>query len=290
MDGRFDFLDCLVFSNTCDGLRRLWDLWSAYIETVPTYMINNPQKLGLGGNRDYYLEELRRFRSHMEQVSGTRISDEKLGEAIDLYDETRDLLRTLSALRKQDPPLLTGVEAFEISMAATIMPGDRANPILRRVIEEASGREAEETYGTRVLVTGSILDHRALISMIEEEGGLVVADELCTSAKYYWHRIGRGGEPLEAIHAFLDSRPLCACMHPIEARFDYLDEMIDEYDVEAVIDFNLKYCHPFLYEAPLLTEALEARDVPVTVLEVGHDMSGHGQLRTRIQAFLEMLD
>lgn len=289
MEDRFDFLECMVFSNTCDGLRRLWDLWSAYIDVPPTYMINNPQKLGGETNRAYYLEELHRFRDRMQEISSTRVTDERLREAIDLYDETRGLLRELSSLRKKDPPLLTGVEAFEISMAATILPKDRANPMLRSVIEEAGGREPEESYGTRVLVTGSILDHPSLIRMIEEEGGLVVADELCTTAKCWWHRIGRDGEPMEAIHRFLNSRPLCACMHPIESRFDYIHEMLDEYEAEAVIDFNLKYCHPFLYEAPLLKEELEARDVPVTVLEVGHDMSGHGQLRTRIQAFLEMV-
>ncbi len=62
------------------------------------------------------------------------------------------------------------------------------------------------------------------------------------------------------------------------------------FDAEAVINFNLKYCHPFLYDAPLFQTSLESRDIPVSVLEVGHDMSGHGQLRTRIQAFIEMVE
>ena len=78
-------------------------------------------------------------------------------------------------------------------------------------------------------------------------------------------------------------------MHPQEARFDYLMELIQEFAVDAVIYFNLKYCHPFLYEAPLFQERLEAEGIPTTFLETGHDLSGIGQLRTRVQAFIEML-
>lgn len=290
LEDRFSFLDCALFPNTCDAMRRLHDLWSNYVEGVDAYVINNPQKLLSDTNRDYWIEELFRFKKFVERISGTRVTDERLREAIDLHNETRSLLARLSSLRKQDPPPLTGVEAFEIGMAVTILPKDRANPLLERLIEEASSREPEETHATRVLVTGSILDSPAIIRMIEEEGALVVVDDLCTAARYWWHQIKTGGDPMEAIHDFLNNRPLCACMHPMEARIDFIHVMIDEYDVDAVIDLNLKYCHPFLYEAPLLKKDLEARDVPVSVLETGHDMSGHGQLRTRIQAFLEMVE
>ena len=79
-------------------------------------------------------------------------------------------------------------------------------------------------------------------------------------------------------------------MHPIESRIDHILELVDEFNIEAVIHFSLKYCHPFLYEAPLLQKKLEARNIPVNILETGHDLSGLGQLRIRIQAFVEMID
>lgn len=290
LDGRFKFLDYLVLSNMCDIMRRLPDMWEEYIRTVPVYMINNPQKLMTGDNREYYLEELNRFKARMEEVSGTVITDRKLTEAIGLYNEARSLLKEIYTLREQDPPPLSGQEAFEIAMATTVLPKDRAVSLLKQLLAEIGERDVEESSGVRILVTGSIVEHTALISMIEQEGAVVVADDLCTTTRNFWYQVEGQGNPMEALYRYMNRRPLCACLHPSETRFEYLMELIRMFKVDGVININLKYCHPFLYEAPMLRKDLEERDIPMTTLEVGHDLSGHGQLRTRIQAFIEMID
>ncbi len=290
LNGKLDFLDYLVLSNTCDVSRRLYDNWGKYIESCPVYLLNNPQKLMTETNREYFTEELNRFKKEMEKLSGEKITDEKLNDAIDLYNETRMLLKELYELRKQDPPPITGEEALDVCMAAIMMPKNHANPLLRQLLDEVKEREMPENYGPRILVTGSTIDNPALIRMIEEEGGQVVTDDLCTTSRYFWDQVPVEHDPMEALYQFLNKRVLCACLHPTEARFDHLLNLIDTFDVEAVINFNLKYCHPFLYEAPLMRKELEARDIPTNVLEIGHDMSGHGQLRTRIQAFIEMIE
>ncbi|MBN2496800.1 MAG: 2-hydroxyacyl-CoA dehydratase [Deltaproteobacteria bacterium] len=289
LSDRLAFLDGLALSNTCDVVRRLYDMWSRHVPATPVYLVNNPQKLLGEANRDYFMEELRRFRARMEEIAGREITDDGLRDAIALHNRTRALLRELYALREQDPPPLTGAEALEICMAVTVLPADHADGLLTELLAELRGRQVEPSDGPRILVTGSMLDHPALIRMVEEEGGVVVIDDLCNTSRTFWHRVEDDPDPLTALYRFLNSRALCACMHPVEARIEHVLELVDTYRVDAAIDFNLKYCHPFLYEAPLLKERLEAEDIPVTVLEVGHDLSGHGQLRTRIQAFIEMV-
>jgi benzoyl-CoA reductase subunit C len=133
------------------------------------------------------------------------------------------------------------------------------------------------------------MDSPELLEMIEGEGGVVVAEDLCTTSRYFWYDVEPDPDPLEALVRFENRRPLCACLHPAEARLAFVEELADRFEAEAVIHFTLKYCHPFLYEAPLHKRALEADGLPTAVLEVGHDRSGYGQLRTRIQAFLEMV-
>ena len=126
--------------------------------------------------------------------------------------------------------------------------------------------------------------------MVEEEGSVVVADDLCNTMRSFWYKVDKEEDPLEALYKFENKRPLCACMHPPEVRFDYLMELVREFEVDAVIYFNLKYCHPFLYEAPLFQRRLQEQGIPAVFLETGHDLSGVGQLRTRVQAFIEMLE
>jgi benzoyl-CoA reductase subunit C len=289
LDGDLSFLDFLALSNTCDVSRRLYDNWAHYVETCPVYVVNNPQKLLQESNREYFMAELRRFRAAMEKLSGGPVTDERIEDAIVLYNETRDLLRELYELRKREHPPLSGAEALDICMATSLMPKDRANPLLRRLLAELGDRKAAPVAGPRVLVTGSMIDNPALFRMIEEEGGRVVVDDLCTTSRTFWGRVENGGDPIEGLCRFLNQRVFCACIHPAQARIDHVLDLVDAFGVEAVIDLNLKYCHPFLFEAPLLLDALEQRGVPAIALEIGHDMSGHGQLRTRIQAFLEML-
>jgi benzoyl-CoA reductase/2-hydroxyglutaryl-CoA dehydratase subunit BcrC/BadD/HgdB len=290
MEGKLDFLDCIVLSNTCDAVRKLYDMWSGYVKGTPVYLINNPQKLMSESNREYYLEELERFGAEMARLSGKKFTDIELEAAIDLYNETRALLQELFQLRKQDPPPLSGEEFLEISMAASIMPKDRANRLLKDLLEEIKARIVPKNYGPRILVTGSIMDNPVLLRMVEEVGGIVAADDLCTTSRYFWGRIEKKSNPLLSLYSHLNTRPLCACMHPIESRIDHILELVDEFRIEAVIHFSLKYCHPFLYEAPLLQKKLETRGIPFSILETGHDLSGLGQLRTRIQAFVEMID
>jgi benzoyl-CoA reductase subunit C len=294
LEGRLSFLDHLALCNTCDVVRRLHDNWEAYVPSIPVSMINNPQKLCNPRNRDYFVEELRRFTTRMEAVAGRPVTDEALRDAIVLLDDSRRLLREINELRAADAPAVSAVEMLDLTMAASVLPRDLANTLLRNALEELREREPREAFGPRILVTGSVVDHPALLEMIEEEGGVVVADDLCTTSRYFWHdvglRRGEGRAPLDAIADFLDRRPLCACLHPMEARQEHLLGLVEHFRVDGVVDLTLKYCHPFLYEAAILQKELGARSIPLTVLEVGHDHSGHGQLRTRIQAFIEMLE
>jgi benzoyl-CoA reductase subunit C len=290
LDGRLAHLDLLALSNTCDVARRLFDMWERYVPGVPVYLLNNPQKMEPEENREYFGEELRRFQARVEQVAGKAIGDAELRGAIALYDETRELLRRLYALRVEDPPRLSGTEAFTAAMGASLLPKDRANELLRALLAEVGQREAPDVFGPRLLVTGSLLDSPALLAMVEEVGGVVVADDFCTTSRWFWNRVGSSGEPLAALVEFLNRRPQCACMHPPQARFDHVLGLIDEFRVDAVLQLNLKYCHPFAFDTPLIKRRLDERKLPFSVLEVGHDGSGFGQLRTRIQAFVEMVD
>jgi len=287
--GEAQFLDGMALANTCDITRRLYDNWGAYVDKVPVYLLNNPQKLLTPGNRDYYLEEMRRFRGWVEEIAHATVTDEKLRAAIVQHNDTRHLLHELYALRERDEPPLSGAEALDVCTAATVLPRDRANSLLRQLLDELP-RASRPSSGPRLMVTGSVIDHPALLELVEEQGATVVVEDLCNTTRAFWQTVPDDADPLLALYRHHNERALCACMHPVGARLEHVLSLAQRYRVEGVINFTLKYCHPFLYEAPLLGRALEERGISTMTLEVGHDLSGHGQLRTRVQAFLEMLE
>ncbi len=288
LDGKFDFLDGLVLSNTCDAVRHLKNMWTTYIGSVPCYMLNNPQKMYDESAFKFYRHELEGFKKTMEDLSGNKISDASLRKSIDLYDETRRLLKELNELRKRDVPPISGAEALRISMASILMPKEETNALLLQLIDEVKTREIKDADGPRIMVTGSIIDNPTLIELVEDMGGVVVADDLCTSMKYFWYQTKPNEDPMDAIVRFNLERSVCACMHPSEERYDFLQEVIGGFAVDGIIYFNVKYCHPFVYESATFRKKLE-EETPVLALEVDHSLSGLGQLKTRVQAFIEML-
>ncbi|MBI4620984.1 MAG: 2-hydroxyacyl-CoA dehydratase [Desulfobacterales bacterium] len=288
LDKKFGFLDSMVLCNTCDAVRHLYNMWDTYVDSVPCYMVNNPQKMYDESGFKFYRMELEKFKKLMEDLSGNKITDESLKKSIELYDETRKLLKELNDLRKRDIPAISGSEFLVTSMASMLMPKEKANPLLRKLIDEVKNREIKNADGPRILLTGSIIDNPTLIELVEDMGGVVAVDDLCTSAKYFWYTTKPNNDPMDAIVRFNLERTLCACAHPSEDRYDYLQELIREFNVDGIIYFNIKYCHPFVYESAIFRKKLE-EEVPTLTLEVDHSLSGLGQLKTRVQAFIEML-
>jgi len=288
MDGKFDFLDSMVLCNTCDAVRHMQNMWSTYIDSVPCHIINNPQKMFDESGYKFFREELEKFKGLMEDLSGNKITDESLKKSIDLFDETRRLLKELNDLRKRDIPAISGSEFIRVAIATMLMPKEKANPLLKQLIDEVKTREIEDADGPRILLTGSVIDNPTIIELVEEMGGVVVADDLCTSAKYFWYETKPNSDPMDAIVRFNLDRSVCACTHPTEDRYDYLQELVKGFNVDGIIYFNIKYCHPFVYESAIFKNKLE-EETPLLILEMDHSLSGLGQLKTRVQAFIEML-
>jgi benzoyl-CoA reductase/2-hydroxyglutaryl-CoA dehydratase subunit BcrC/BadD/HgdB len=131
-----------------------------------------------------------------------------------------------------------------------------------------------------------------LIESIEELGGLVVTDELCTSTRYWSDPVvlNKNITPLEAIsQRYLNNFP-CARMFPSDERFNRILDLAREFRVDGVISQIVRYCVPYSHDLPLITERLKGQGIPTLALDVEYGTSGSGQIRTRVQAFLEMLE
>jgi bzd-type benzoyl-CoA reductase N subunit len=287
--GEYDYLDGVVAGSTCDGARRLFDLWVHYIGVPFHHILTVPRKFTERAHA-LYLQQVTGFKQHLEEYLGCEITDERLLDSIRLYNESRDLLRRLYELRRAERPPITGAETMEVLNASFRMPKESFNQGLRALLaelEQAVGHQAR----ARLMVTGSVMNNPEFIHSIEELGGLVVTDELCTSTRYWSDPVVLDGRPpLEAIaRRYLNNFP-CARMVPSDGRFDRILGLVRDYRVDGVISEVIRYCVPYAHDLPLLTNRLSEIGVPTLALDVEYGTSGSGQIRTRVQAFLEMLE
>ncbi len=289
--GEYDLLDGVVGGSTCDGVRRLFDLWRNYLETPFYHVLTVPRKYTERAQQLYF-HEVQVFTKNLEEWLGAEIGDDALLASVALYNETRRLMRQLYELRRLDQPPITGAETLEVLTAGFRMPREEYNQWLADFLDEVAASGETHHGRARLMLIGSVLTNPEFIGSIESQGGLVVTDELCTSTRYWGDPVvlDESRPVLESIsRRYLSNYP-CARMYPSDGRFDRIVEACHDYRVDGVVSQTIRYCVPYCHDLPLLTARLKKEGIPILALDVEYGAAGSGQVQTRVQAFLEMLE
>ena len=287
----YDFLDGVVGGSTCDGARRLFDLWRYYLKPPFFHIMTVPRKSHERAHQLYY-SQVEDFKNHLEEFMGVKITDEALLESIKIMNDSRSLLKELYELRKLDKPLITGQETMEVLNGSFRMPKEQFNAWLRELIDDLKKTGKGHPAKARLMLIGSVMTNPEFIKSIEELGVIVVTDELCTSTRYWSDPVVLEGakNPLEAISRRYPSNFPCARMYPSTDRFDRVVKLAREARVDGIISETIRYCVPYAHDIPLISDRLKAENIPLLTLDVEYGTSGSGQIRTRVQAFLEMVE
>jgi benzoyl-CoA reductase subunit C len=285
----YDFLDGFVVASNCDHARRLFDVWDRYIPTPYRYILSVPHTK-LPQAQKFYEREIEDFKKSLEDHFKVTITDDRLSESIRLFNQARRNLRKLNELRKEDPPGIMGAEISQIMNACEKLPKDRFNAMIEPIIREVAQAPRDSGAKIRLMVSGSVLNNPHYIKFIEEQGCTVVIDDLCTGIRYWWDEVAEDKPPMEALAQRYLTRFPCARMTPGEERFTKVVEVSREYKVHGIIQEMVRYCTPTAWERPWLRKSLEEAGIPVLQLEILYGATGTGQLKIRVQAFLEMIE
>jgi bzd-type benzoyl-CoA reductase N subunit len=289
--GEYSFLDGVVWVNSCDHVRRIYDHWKRKIDTPYLRLISLPKKVE-EPQVEWFRGEIATFRDSIKDHFGIFISDDRLWKAIKLHNETRQLQRQLYELRKKKAPPITGAETLAVMVAGTAMPRAEYNKLLKELVDELSHLEGHADYRARLMLIGGILDDPAYIEVIEGQGGLVVTDSLCFGSRIMWKDVDeKASDPITALaRYYIVDRPSCARMFGDQPRRSaFIQDMIREFKVDGVVAERLVMCDCWTGEQFMIGEDLKEAGVPYIRLDRDYINVGAGQLRTRVQAFLEML-
>jgi len=299
--GKYSFCDGLAIPHSCDSIARTYSVWRYVLGFPYSHFVNVPHTVN-ASSLDFFKADIENFRKSLEQLANKEISDSELASYVELYNENRQKVMALYALRKQDPPLLSGVEMIKVLLACVSLPVQEANQLLDEVREEVTVRKAAGSKKLpRIMVFGSTVDNPALMSLIEESGANVVVDNLCLGTREFWPQTPVTADPVEGIAERYLNRVNCprTCKErkegetfadDLESRFGDMGKLIRDYAVDGVILYIYKYCDPFGFEIPARKAYLESLHVPVLYIEDEYSAGTIGSLRTRIQAFLEVIE
>ncbi|MBI2877941.1 MAG: 2-hydroxyacyl-CoA dehydratase [Candidatus Tectomicrobia bacterium] len=288
LGGHYRALDGLVAFNTCDHIRRLFDVWKRYLGTPYAQILSLPYKL-TPASLAYYQGELVRLKEGLEKAWGIQITDPALRESIGLYNRTRRLLQQLYALRQSDAPPISGTEILQVVLAGMVMDREQYNRQLEALLGRLEGRGGEHRGKIRLLLMGSEMEDPGYVQLIEELGGIVVTDDLCNGTRYFEELVDPTGDPLEALaRRYLNKAP-CPRLRPSSQRVERLQQIARDWRVQGVIYESIKFCDLHSGVFPVIRDGFQEMGLPVLSLQREYTMASAGQMKTRVQAFYENL-
>ena len=297
--GGYDFLDGMVSVHSCLPMDRLSHIWQYFLQKPPSlYRLDVPHVVRPAAF-EFFQAELTTLQRRIEEFVGTRISRQSLQEAISLHNKKRALIRELYYLMREDPPLLSGSEMTQILVAAFSLPAVEGIELVRAVLEEAKSRkDSFSKKAARLLLWGCPIDDTPIVQLIEECGANMVIDDHCIGTRHYWHDVETDQEPLAALaYRYLEKIPCPrtyrdhtgAHKSDLEARFSYIRDFARDFRANGVILYVLRFCDTHAYTAVDLRDFLQQVGLPFLHLEHDYTTAGLEALRTRIEAFVEMI-
>ncbi len=298
LKGKYDFVDGLVIPHACDSMCRTYDIWKYTLNLPYSHFINMPHTTD-EPSLNFYKQLLGTFRTSLSRFIGGEISDQSLTRAVQLYNQNRAKLRERYELRKASPPLISGSEITRVLVATMSIPVEEASELIGSVIEEVKRRTSiPAKKSARIMVVGAQVDNAAFIDLIEDSGAWVVADDLCPGAREFFSDVEVTEDPIDGIAERYLRKINCprtfrektgTYQEYLEQRFGHIGNFVREFKVDGTILYIYKYCDPFGFDVPAAKSYIESLGIPVLYLEDEYSMSTIGRLRTRIQAFLEII-
>lgn len=274
LKGELD-VQAVVFTRCCDTLMRLADIWERNTD-MKVYNLEFPSRID-EKSKDYYFRELQDFVNILKEWGGD-VTVDSLRESLKLYWELEEKLKKLFEVK---PDYEAAKKVQEMNVRDAIEFVDRR---LRKV--EKSGK------GPKVLITGSVCPFLEVYKLFEE-AGFLLKDDICTGTRFFTYNT-----PLKEIESVEDglrflvekyfNKAPCPTKHfPNDDRFNYILELAK--DCDGVVFLLLKFCEPHFYDYPQLKEKLEEMGKKVLLLELEFPIASYEQLRTRIEAFYEVI-
>lgn len=304
IEGGFNFADCIISPDGCTMMNRcvenmeLLNTMDKDKEKFFYEYMEIPMKCDDNGLNLYTLQCTNHILNPLAERFGIDVSDKAIRKAVAEHNELCRIIRQIGDFRKEERPRITGYEFHVITLASYAAPKYMIMDKLRETLEELKTREPDEKdkFRARVVLVGSEIDDIDYIKLVEDTGAFVCADRFC-----YGSLPGR--DPIELNDE--EDALTQVCRHYMKAsqcprymdmpkmlgRREYVNALAKEYKADGIIYEQVKFCDPWAYERMVGSHVLrEDFGYPVLSVDRPYNIAGSGQMRTRIQAFVESIE
>ena len=293
------FLECadmIVGENTCDGKKKSYEIFNDLVPQL--YVMDLPQMKSSAG-KALLKSEYDRFKEEMERLTGVTIDADRLKQSIDLVNAKRKAIHRLSVLRKFNPAPISGLDALLANQVSFYDNPARFTESVNKLCDELENRVKDKTgpfpaNTPRILISGCpmAVPNWKLPWLIETSGAVIVGEESCVGERGTRNLVNTNGNTVDELMNAITDRYFeidCAVFTPNPDRLQHILEMKEAYNADGVIHYGLQFCQPYAIESGRVEKALAAKNIPVLCVETDYSQADAAQLKTRVEAFIEML-
>jgi benzoyl-CoA reductase/2-hydroxyglutaryl-CoA dehydratase subunit BcrC/BadD/HgdB len=291
MQGKFNFLDGIIFINACDHLRRMYDNWrDADIQPAFRHMFFVPHVM-TNASIIYFIKELHKLSHAIESNFHCTITDQKLIEAIVLYQEKRTLLQKIYHERLHSPGCINASDMLTIMLMITIIPVHKAIEILHQILNYVKKFNTNMSDKHRqIFLASSCIEDVDHVKTIESCGITIVTDNYCLGYHYFDNIISKQSDPYQSLAERYLTRVSCPrMMKDFPRRWAFFIDKWNQGLVEGIIVERLKFCDLWGAEMFMFRNECQINQIPILCIERELYADDSGQIKTRVQAFEEYL-
>ncbi len=288
--------DMIVGENTCDGKKKSYETLNNLVPNL--YVMDIPQMKSAEG-RALLRAEYLRFKEAVEQLTGITIDAARLKKGIEIVNNKRKAIYRLSGLRKADPAPISGLDALLANQVFfyddPVRFTESANKICDEIEKRIDNNQGVFPKSTpRILLSGCpmAVPNWKLPWIIETSGAVIVGEESCVGERGTRNLTDESWDTVEELMEAIVDRYFkvdCAIFTPNPDRLEHIVEMAGTYKADGVIHYGLQFCQPYLMESMAVEKALEEKNIPTLRIDTDYSMEDVGQLKTRVEAFIELI-
>ncbi len=289
LQGELDFLKGIIFSHTCDIMQGLAEIWALQRHLPLQFNLMIPSHFDSELSRPYLKAELERFKTFLDSNVG-KITPENLKASIQLFNRIREKLQEIYSRRPKLHTQISGADFARIIRAGDLMDRQRYFELLEELLTVFPAKTEGSENRIPVYLTGNMTHSDSYFSLIEEAGAIVVQDDLCSGTRFLRLMVPEDTDPMDGLTSRYFTSFLCPTQHKgSHARIETLSREVEKSGAKGIIFLLYKYCESHFFDYPDLKQALESKGIPTLLLEVEDPAYSIGQLKVRVQAFVEML-
>ena len=293
--GELDVFDAFVLADHCVQLLGAVDVIRWAKPQIPTHFAQFISSMDDPWSQGQVIDKIASLRVEVEEIVGTQITPEALSSSIRLFNENRELLREFYELRKSGRARITASQMQALVKSSMVMDIEENSALLRQILADLRPEEHAPDSLVRIHLSGHFCapPRPELLDVIEECGALVVNDDLYHGFRYISTDVPEDVDPFDALALwYLDRNISAPCGTRVQRNVDwdsYLISSLEESGSDGVITLMAKFCEPLMLYYPELRKALDARDIPVLLIETEHEGIAEESVRTRVETFVERI-